>query len=114
MRDLGAVLDHEQPLLHPACDQAQQNMRDEDLEASPVLRFIVAGCVGARLVRRQPVTRVGVHRIARNNHRVRTTALRAVERAVFETRRPSLGFRMTHAGFVAPWAAGPLDIGKVG
>jgi hypothetical protein len=23
MRDLGAVLDHEEPLPHPACDQAQ-------------------------------------------------------------------------------------------
>ena len=42
-RDLGPVLDHEQPLLHPACDQARQNMRDEGQEASPVLRFIVAG-----------------------------------------------------------------------
>jgi hypothetical protein len=27
MRDLGAVLDHEQPLPHPACDQAQQRRR---------------------------------------------------------------------------------------
>jgi hypothetical protein len=44
MRDLGAVFDHEEPLLHPTCDCAQQNMRDEGDEASPVLRFIVAGC----------------------------------------------------------------------
>ena len=44
MRDLGAVFDHEEPLLHPTCDHAQQNMRDEGYEASPVLRFIVAGC----------------------------------------------------------------------
>jgi hypothetical protein len=44
MRDLGAVFDREEPLPHPACDQAQQNMRDGDREASPVLRFIVAGC----------------------------------------------------------------------
>jgi hypothetical protein len=43
MRDLGAVFDHEEPLLHPTCDHAQQNMRDEGYEASPVLRFIVAG-----------------------------------------------------------------------
>jgi hypothetical protein len=46
MRDLGAVLDHEEPRLHPVCDQAQQNMRDEGQEASPVLRFTVAGCGG--------------------------------------------------------------------
>jgi len=77
-----------------------------------VLRFIVAGC--ARLVRREPTTHVGVHRIARNNHRVSTTALPAVERAVFKTRRSRLSFRMKHAGFVAPWAAGPIDMGKVG
>jgi hypothetical protein len=25
MRDLGAVLDHEQPLPHPACDQVQEH-----------------------------------------------------------------------------------------
>jgi len=37
MRDLGAVFDHEEPLLHPTCDHAQQNMRDEGYEASPVL-----------------------------------------------------------------------------
>ena len=36
MRDLGAVFDHEKPLLHPTCDRAQQNMRDEGYEASPV------------------------------------------------------------------------------
>jgi hypothetical protein len=35
MRDLGAVFDREEPLPHPACDQAQQNMRDGDREASP-------------------------------------------------------------------------------
>jgi hypothetical protein len=57
---------------------------------------------------------VGVHRIARNNHRVSTTAVLAVERAVFKTGRSALGFRMTHAWFLAPWAARPLDIGKVG
>jgi hypothetical protein len=49
---------------------------------------------------------------------VSTTALLAVERAVFETCRSRLGFRMTHAWFVAPWTAGPLDtgldIGKAG
>ena len=88
-------------------------MRDRGREASPGLRFIVAG-VGVPLARRAPTAHVGIHRIARNNHRVRTTALLAVERAVFETQRSPLGFRMTHAGFVAPWAAGPLDIGKVG
>ncbi len=37
MRDLGAVFDREEPLLHPTCDHAQQNMRDEGYEASPVL-----------------------------------------------------------------------------
>ena len=37
MRDLGAVFDHEESLLHPTCDRAQQNMRDEGDEASPVL-----------------------------------------------------------------------------
>ncbi len=37
MRNLGAVFDHEEPLLHPTCDRAQQNMRDEGDEASPVL-----------------------------------------------------------------------------
>jgi hypothetical protein len=26
MRDLGAVLDHEEPLPHPACDQAQKRL----------------------------------------------------------------------------------------
>ena len=81
VRDLGAVFDHEEPLLHPACDQAQPNIRDGGWEASPGSSW--QGC--ARLVRREPATHVGVHRIARNNHRVRTTALRAVERAVFET-----------------------------
>ena len=70
--------------------------------------------VRARLVRREPTTHVGVHRIARNNHRVRTTALLAVERAVFKTQRSSLGFRMTHVWFVASWTAGPIDMGKVG
>ena len=43
MRDLGAVFDREKPLPHPGSDHAQQNMRDEGYEASPVLRFIVAG-----------------------------------------------------------------------
>ncbi len=38
MRDLGAVFDHEEPLLHPTCDRAQQNMRDEGYEASPAPR----------------------------------------------------------------------------
>ena len=33
IRDLGAVTE---PLLHPTCDHAQQNMRDEGYEASPV------------------------------------------------------------------------------
>lgn len=37
MRDLGAVFDHEEALLHPTRDRAQQNMRDEGDEASPVL-----------------------------------------------------------------------------
>jgi hypothetical protein len=44
MRDLGAVFDRDEPLPHPASDQARSNMRDGDREASPVLRFIVAGC----------------------------------------------------------------------
>jgi hypothetical protein len=35
VRDLGAVFDHEEPLLHPACDQAQPNIRDGGWEASP-------------------------------------------------------------------------------
>lgn len=82
-----------------------------------MLRFIVAG-VGAPLVRRVPTAHVGILRIARDNHRVSTTAPLAVERAVFETCRSRLGFRMTHAWFVAPWTAGPLnmglDIGKAG
>jgi hypothetical protein len=56
MRDLGAVFDHDEPLPHPAL-----------------------------LVRREPTTHVRVHRIARNNYRVSTTAVLAVERAVFET-----------------------------
>jgi hypothetical protein len=43
MRDLGAVFDREDPMPHPACDQAQQSMHDEGQDASPVLRFIVAG-----------------------------------------------------------------------
>ena len=43
MRDLGAVFDREDPMPHPACDQAQQSMHDEGQNASPVLRFIVAG-----------------------------------------------------------------------
>ena len=47
MRDLGAVFDHEEPLLHPTCDHAQPNMRDEGQEESPVPRFIVATWVGA-------------------------------------------------------------------
>jgi hypothetical protein len=47
MRDLGAVLDRVDPLPEPACDQAQHNMRDGGQDASPVLRFIVAG-VGER------------------------------------------------------------------
>jgi hypothetical protein len=55
MRDLGAVFDHDEPLPHPAL-----------------------------LFRREPTTHVRVHRIARNNHRVGTTAVLAVERAVFE------------------------------
>ena len=73
-------------------------------------RFTVAD-VSAPLVRRAPTAHVGIHRIARNNHRVRTTAPLAVERAVFETRRSRLSFRMKHAWFVAPWTAGPLDMG---
>jgi len=35
MRDLGAVFDHEEPLLHPTCDRAQQNMRDEATRHRP-------------------------------------------------------------------------------
>jgi hypothetical protein len=35
VRDLGAVFDREEPLLHPTCDHARQNMRDEGYEASP-------------------------------------------------------------------------------
>jgi hypothetical protein len=38
------MFDHEEALLHPTCDQARQNMRDGSREASPVLRFIMAGC----------------------------------------------------------------------
>jgi hypothetical protein len=56
MRDLGVVFDHEEPLLHPTCDHAQQNMRDEGYEASPVLRFIVAGCARLRFAGSQPRT----------------------------------------------------------
>jgi hypothetical protein len=82
VRDLGAVFDREEPLLHPTWDHARQNMSDEGYEASPGSSW---QGVRAPLVRREPATHVGVHRIARNNHRVRTTALRAVERAVFET-----------------------------
>jgi hypothetical protein len=47
MRDLGAVFDREKPLPHPGSDHAQQNIRDEGYKASPVLRFIVAGCACA-------------------------------------------------------------------
>jgi hypothetical protein len=55
MRDFGTMFDHEEPLRHPAL-----------------------------LVRREPTMHARVHRIARNNHRVSTTAVLAVERAVFE------------------------------
>ena len=41
--DYGAVLDHEEPLPHPACDQAQYNMRDRGREASPRRRLILVG-----------------------------------------------------------------------
>ena len=46
MRDLGAVLDHEEPLPHPVENQAQLHS-DKGREASPVLRFILVGSVGA-------------------------------------------------------------------
>jgi hypothetical protein len=46
-RSLGAMFAHEKPLPHPSSDQAQSNMRDGSREASPVLRFIVAGCACA-------------------------------------------------------------------
>ena len=42
MRDLGAVLDHEEPLPHPVENQAQLHS-DKGREASPVLRFILVG-----------------------------------------------------------------------
>lgn len=38
----------------------------------------------------EPVAHAGLHRVARNNHRVSTTALLAVEDAVFEVRRSRL------------------------
>jgi len=41
--DYGAVLDHEEPLPHPACDQAQYNMRDRGREALPRRRLILVG-----------------------------------------------------------------------
>ena len=61
MRDLGAVFDHEEPLLHPTCDHAQQNMRDEGYEASPVLRFIVVE-VGERRRWHRPHTGTATRR----------------------------------------------------
>jgi hypothetical protein len=62
----------------------------------------------------KPTAHVGIHRIARNDHRVSTTAFFTVERAVFESGGSRLSFRMKHPWFVALWASWPLNIGKIG
>jgi hypothetical protein len=55
------MFDRGGPLLHPACDQAHQSMRDGSREASPVLRFIVVE-VGERRRWHRPHTGTATRR----------------------------------------------------
>jgi hypothetical protein len=78
MRDLGQILAHVHDAKIELCEGAEP----------PSVRPLLQRRAGFG----KPTARVGILRIARNNHRVSTTARLAVEYPVFESSRPRLNF----------------------
>jgi hypothetical protein len=69
------------PLLELAFQLNNNHLENRD---ASLFRLRQSRSAFAAQARSRPIAHVGIHRIARNN-RVRTTALLAVERAIFET-----------------------------
>lgn len=102
------------PYKSPLSERFRFKSQIHSVPASNIDRnvWVSSGLLRRKLAQSQP--HVGIHRIARNNHRVSTAALMAVEYAVFKPRRSGLRFRKRHAWIVTLWAALPINAGKVG